>query len=71
MGAPRNIVGKISQKEDISGGLLMGKNWAKALEPIDIMPSKTNGPYAFKPKLGWCIVGPKIVPAGRKCAAIG
>ena len=49
----------------------MGKNWAKALEPIDIMPSKTNGPYAFKPKLGWCIVGPKIVPAGRKCAAIG
>ena len=53
-----SIVGKISQKEDISVGLLIGANCAKALEPIDIIPSKNDGPYAFKTKLGWCIVGP-------------
>ena len=54
-----SIVGKISQKEDISVGLLIGANCAKALEPIDIIPSKNNGPYVFKKtKLGWCIVGP-------------
>ena len=53
-----SIVGKINQKEDISVGLLIGENCAKALEPIDIMPSKNDGPYVFKTKLAWCIVGP-------------
>ena len=53
-----SIVGKISRKEDISVGLLIGANCAKALEPIDIIPSKNDGPHAFKTKLGWCIVGP-------------
>ena len=53
-------VGKISQKEDISVGLLIGANCANLcnLEPIDIMLSKNDEPYAFKTKLGWCIVGP-------------
>ena len=30
----------------------------KSLELIDIIPGKDDGPYAFKTKLGWCIVGP-------------
>ena len=30
----------------------------KALEPIDVIPSKNNGPYAIKTRLGWYIVGP-------------
>ena len=53
-------VGKISQKEDISVGLLIGENCAnlRNLEPIDIMLSKNDEPYVFKTKLGWCIVGP-------------
>ena len=37
---------------------MIGANCAKALEPIDIIPSKNDGPYTFKTKLGWCIVGP-------------
>ena len=52
-----SIVGKISQKEGISAGLMIGANCAKALEPIDMILSKNEGPYAFKTKFGWCIVG--------------
>ena len=53
-----SIVGKMSQREDISIGLLIGTNCTKALEPIDIIPSKNDGPYTFKTKFDWCIVGP-------------
>ena len=45
-------------EDDISVGLLIGANCTKALEPIDDIPSKNNGPYAIKTRLGWCIVGP-------------
>ena len=68
-----SIVGKISQKEDISVGLWIGANCANALETIDIIPSKNDGTYAFKTKLGWCIVGP-INRTSRKeicCNRIG
>ena len=27
-------------------------------EPIDVIPSKNNGPYAIKTRLGWYIIGP-------------
>ena len=27
------------------------------MEPTDIIPSKNNGPYAFKTKLGYCTCG--------------
>ena len=53
-----STVGKISQNEDISVGLLIRANCAKALEPTDIIPSENDGSYAFKTKLGWCTVGP-------------
>ena len=48
---------KIS-KRDISLGLLISANCTKALEPLNIIPSCDNGPYAFQTRLGWCIVGP-------------
>ena len=47
-----SIVGKVSQKENISVGLLIGANCTKALEPIDIILSKNNAPNAFKSKFG-------------------
>ena len=53
-----SIVGKVSQKENISVGLLIGANCTKALEPIDIILSKDNAPNAFKSKFGWYTVGP-------------
>ena len=36
---------------------MIGANCAKAVEPIGIILSKNEGPYAFKTKLGACIVG--------------
>ena len=53
-----SIVAKISQKEDISVGLLIRANYAKALEPIHIISSKNDGSYVFKTNFGWCTVGP-------------
>ena len=52
------ISGEIIQEENIEVGMLIGANCMKALEPIAIIPSLNGGPYAYKTKLGWCIVGP-------------
>ena len=52
------ILDKINENDNISIGLLIGANCRKALEPIDVIPSKNSGPYAIKARLGWCIVGP-------------
>ena len=48
---------KISKRDDISVGLLIGANCTKPLEPLNIMPSCDNGSCGFQTKLGWCIVG--------------
>ena len=52
------IMDKISKRDDLSVGLLIGANCTKALEPLNIIPSCDNGPYAFQTTLGWCVVGP-------------
>ena len=38
--------------------LLIGANCVKALEPIKVIPSEAQGPYAYKTVLGCCVVGP-------------
>ena len=38
--------------------LLIGANCLRALEPQEVISSQYDGPYAFKTRLGWCIVGP-------------
>ena len=38
--------------------ILIGTNCLKALEPQEVISSQGDGPYAFKTKLGWCVVGP-------------
>ena len=48
---------KINKRNDISVGLLIGANCAKALEPVNIILSCDNGPYAFQTRLGWYTVG--------------
>ena len=53
-----SIVDEISQDEnDVNVELLIGANCAKALEPIEVIPSKGDGPYAMRTVLGWCVVG--------------
>ena len=52
------IVDKIIQGKDISIGRLIDDNFSKALEPLEVIPSKYGGPCAFRTLLGWCIVGP-------------
>ena len=36
----------------------MGANCLKALEPLEVIPSQGNGPYAMRTALGWCVIGP-------------
>ena len=52
------IMDKISKRDYISVGLLIGANCTKALEPLNIIRSCDNGLYAFQTRLGWHIVGP-------------
>ena len=60
------ISNEIVQNDD--AGLLIGENCMKALEPTRILQSQNDAPYAYKTRLGWCVVGPinivqlKIVP---------
>ena len=48
----------ITQMDNIKVGVVIGANGMKALEPIEIISTSNGGPYAYKTKLGWCIVGP-------------
>ena len=54
------ITAEIIQDDDIEGGMLIGANCLKALEPVEMITSQDGGSYAYKTKLGWCIVGPIV-----------
>ena len=67
-----SIADKFDVRRKLSIGILIGANCPKALEPIEVIPAQNDGPYAFKTKLGWCVVGPishednqKIVSCNR------
>ena len=53
-----DVVKDVKTDKNIEVGLLIGANCPAALEQLDIIPSQHGGPYAFKTKLGWCVVGP-------------
>ena len=57
---------EITQQDDIEIGMLIGANCIKALEPLEIISSRNDGPYAQRTKLGWCIVGPIINKSSNK-----
>ena len=59
---------KISKRDYISMGLLIGTNCIKALDPLTLIPNCDNGPYAFQTRLGWCFVGP--VNGDNKCHTV-
>ena len=54
----KELVEKLPRKSDIEIGLLIGANCAKSLEPQEVIPSKDEGPFAFRSPLGCCVVGP-------------
>ena len=39
-------------------GLMIGGNCPKANEPLEVILSQADGPYAKRTQLGWCIIGP-------------
>ena len=45
-------------EDNLALGLLIGANCVKALESLEILQSRNEGLYAFKARLGWCLVGP-------------
>ena len=55
---PPKMYARRSLPVNIVVGLLISANCMKALEPMKIIPSKEDGPYAYKTLLGWCILGP-------------
>ena len=57
---------EITQQDDIEIGMLIGANCIKALEPLEIISSRNDGPYAQRTKLGWCIVGRIINKSSNK-----
>ena len=48
------------EKEDskLPIGLIIGANCPVALEPLELIASEGSGPYAFRTRLGWNVVGP-------------
>ena len=53
-----HITNQLNLEDNLPVGLLIEANCVKALEPLEILQSRNEGPYAFKTRLGWCIVGP-------------
>ena len=43
--------------EHLPYGLIIGGNCPKALQPLQILESQLDGPYAFQTHLGWCVCG--------------
>ena len=62
----QHISNEIVQNDDVHVGLLIGANCMKALEPTGILQSQDGGPYAYKTRLGWCVVRP-INCAAKNC----
>ena len=60
------IASDITQSDGIKVGLLIGANCMKALEPKKVISSVDGSPYAYRRRLGWCIVGPNINIVGKK-----
>ena len=35
------------------------------MEPLVVIPSQGNGPYAIRTALGWCVIGPVVMKDGK------
>ena len=46
--------------------MLIGANCLKSLKPLKIVCSRNGGPYAYRTKVSWCIVGPTVNESSNK-----
>ena len=51
------IKDELSPSNMVTIGILIGADCKKALEPIEVIQSQGDGPFAYKTRLGWCVVG--------------
>ena len=51
------IAEKLPHAAHIEIGLLIGADFAKALEPQEMTSSKNGRPFAFRTRLEWFVVG--------------
>ena len=54
----QTIASETVQNPSVYVGVVIGDNCLPALVPTEFIRSEADGPYAYKTKLGWCIVGP-------------
>ena len=59
------ISGKIGGNESITAESLIGSHCLKASEPLEVLRSQENGPYAIRTALGWCVIGPIDMKDGK------
>ena len=50
------ISGETGANKSITVNLLIGTNYLKALEPLEVVPSQGNGPYGIRTAFGWCVI---------------
>ena len=50
----------LEENDNISVDLLIGENCIEALQPLEVIPSQQDGPYAYRTILGWSVVGPIV-----------
>ena len=62
----QTIASETVQNPPVPVGLLIGTNFLSALELTEFIGSKAGGPYAYKTKLGWCIVSSIDIEGIRK-----
>ena len=48
----------LAEQNEIPISLIIGSNCPKAVEPIECIPSRDSGPFAYRSGLGWCAAGP-------------
>ena len=50
----------LGENDNISVDLLIGANFVETLQPLEVIPSQQDGPYAYRTILGWSVVGPIV-----------
>ena len=59
-----------AHRPDLEIGLLIGSNCPVALEPLDVIPSHGDGPFALRLHHGWTVSGPLQVETDQSCSTI-